>query len=132
MQTRKTCRRQIRHSSPPPSYPSTHLMEFSGVNGCFLSNQETVWASQGSRRPGKYYLLYCIREYPTVHLFMSIFSHIFSSGLELIVKVHKRETFVGSDFEFSAYFLHSICLNIKVNKKKFLWPLSRKIQSFRA
>ncbi len=34
-----------------------------------------------------------------------------------VLKVHKRETFVGSDFEFCT-FLHSVCLTIKVFLRK--------------
>ncbi len=38
---------------------------------------------------------------------------IFHKNTVLILKVHKREIFVGSDFEFWT-FLHSICLNLLV------------------
>jgi hypothetical protein len=34
------------------------------------------------------------------------------------LKVHKRETFVGSDFEFCTFLHFAICLNIKVVKEK--------------
>ncbi len=37
--------------------------------------------------------------------------------MSLALKVHKRETFVGSDFDYCT-FLHSICLNIKVLDEK--------------
>ncbi len=52
--------------------------------------------------------------------------------LQHYYKLHKRETFVGSDIEFFTFFAFNMVKYSSFVRKKNIWPLSRKTQSFRA